>query len=149
MLNEINKQHIGLLPTRDLEGHRVIYKNMENFEKKHRGTPEEIDNVHLFMFDRVCKLMDENESEPSTFTMLVDITKTGPSKVCMSSFQRLSGLLKHNFKDRLHKLYIYPCGAIERVLFRLFRHFAGSKSVKKVILLSKNEKLTNYFDQII
>jgi hypothetical protein len=147
--DELKKNHISLLPSRDYEGHRVVYKNMENFEKNKYGKPEEIDSAHLFIFDRVCKLIDANELEPRTFTMLIDIRKTGPSKIGMGSFKRLSSLLKRNFKDRLHKLYIYPCTTLERLLFGMFRHFAGSKSVKKVILLSKSENLTNYFDQII
>ena len=147
--DELKKNHIGLLPSRDLEGHRVVYKNMENFEKNTYGTPEEIDSCHLFIFDRVCKLIDASELEPRTFTMLIDIRKPGPSKSGMNSFKRLSGILKSNFKDRLHKLYIYPCNRFERILFGMFRHFAGSTSVKKVILLSKSEKLTNYFNQII
>ena len=138
--DELKKKYVLVLPGRDYEGHRIVY--LTNFKKS-----KEIENVHLYIFNKVCKEIEESPLEPYTFTVLIDITRS--VTVDIYSFKGLSVLLKNNFKDRLHKLYIFPCGILERIAFTGIRHFMGKNTVQKIILVSKNQKLIQFFDKEI
>jgi len=129
-----------ILPGKDYEGHRIVYKYIANFKNS-----EQTEQVHLFIFDKVCKQI--NIDQESTFTVLFDITSV--YKFDIYSFIKLSDLLKKNFKNRLHKLYIYPCGLLGHIAFCAVRNFLGSQTIKKIILVSKKEQLNEYFDKSV
>lgn len=140
LIDELKKKYIMILPGRDLEGHRVVYKYLKNFKQT-----TNIEEVYLFIFGKVCKQLDYTGE--STFTVLFDISCI--YKLDFYCFKQLADLLKKNFKNRLHKLYIYPCGMLGQLAFWGIRKFLGPLTVKKIVLVTNKQQLESYFDNSV
>lgn len=65
-----------------------------------------------------------------TFTVLLDLTST-TARFDIGAFQMLGKTLKLGFRGRLHRLYIYPVGRLERLAFAALKAVMGKGTPQK------------------
>mmetsp|Transcript_34623 Transcript_34623/g.66153 ORF Transcript_34623/g.66153 Transcript_34623/m.66153 type:complete len:672 (-) Transcript_34623:1073-3088(-) len=145
---ELQKRHVLRLPAskggdpmfgptaRDRLGHPVIYKCMANFERHPKGTQKEVSLAHTFIFHRVCEELDStfDDTGVDTFTVLMDLTSTS-QRLDIGAVRQLACVLKIGFRARLHKLYIYPVGKLERFFVATIKGFLGKATRQKLVTI--------------
>lgn len=80
---------------------------------------------------QVCREIDAGPpGSPETFTVLLDLTSTN-ARFDIGSFQMLGKTLKLGFRGRLHRLYIFPVGRLERLAFAALKAVMGKGTPQK------------------
>mmetsp|Transcript_29417 Transcript_29417/g.29023 ORF Transcript_29417/g.29023 Transcript_29417/m.29023 type:complete len:89 (-) Transcript_29417:38-304(-) len=62
-------------------------------------------------------------------------------------YKEMSNAVQQYFPERLHQAYILKLNWVGRLMFQVCKPFIPKKTRKKLITLSNEEKLLEYFDE--
>lgn len=137
----------GVLPSRDLEGRRVVVFRPGRWDPARYG----LDDVFRTNFMTLSKLIQDEETQVNGFVMLIDLKNMGWSHAkCISPFyaKRISSLLQDAFPARFKGLHYLHEPSFFDYVFALIKQFLKEKTVSRLHFHGDRvEELAQFIDK--